>query len=116
LFGSGARGFFLLARYFTQHDLEPLRELRHAEKDSLSARRLLLFDDHVLHGLLFFQRRIIGAVPVGAFRHPVFDAGRRREQGIGVKVDTKTALESYESACRAGNADGCAARDRLRGP
>lgn len=64
----------------------------------------------------FLERRCVAPTTFSDSTAACLDAGRRREQGVGVKVDLKSARDHYENACRAGNADGCAARDRLRAP
>lgn len=62
----------------------------------------------------FLERRCIGPTTFADSTASCLEAGRRREQGTGVNADAKAASVNYEHACRAGNADGCAARDRLR--
>jgi TPR repeat protein len=64
----------------------------------------------------FLERRCLAPVTFADSTASCLEAGRRREQGVGGRPDRKSAIEHYDSACRAGNADGCAARDRLRGP
>jgi hypothetical protein len=72
---------------------------------------LAKFDENKVY---FLERRCIAPTTFADSTASCLEAGRRREQGVGVNADAKSAIDSYDAACRTGNADGCAARDRLR--
>jgi hypothetical protein len=62
----------------------------------------------------FLERRCASAAAYKDSVASCLAAGARRENGTGVKVDRKAAIEHYDTACLAGNAEGCTSRDRLK--